>query len=121
MLGQLFQGHIGLKSIGIQLIIPGNKNGFGTFFFQQIQVSFQRPGVGRQVFPRCKLGGVDKNAHHQGVTMPQPFTHEGEMPFMQKTHRRHKNNFFTKTAQFITMCLHLSGSFYSFDGKNLLN
>ncbi len=58
------------------------------FLFEEGGVPLEIPWIGRKVFPRAELGGIDEDAD-DGDVRPRPGrAHQAEVPFMKRTHGR---------------------------------
>jgi len=80
------QFHISLETGRIHLFCGRQEHGIHAFGCSKGFVFFQIHRVCVKVLVFPELGGIDENAYHNPVTKLSPFSHQRQVPFMEKAH-----------------------------------
>src|SRR5690606_7613307 len=69
---------------------PWSKQQVAPLRLELGSIGFQRTGIAVKVLMRQKLQAVDKDAGHGGIAVLAGMAYQGQMPFVQIAHGRHK-------------------------------
>jgi len=68
----------------------GGEDQVGFQTLQKVLVPDQIPGVGGQVLPGAELEGVDEDGYHRRGVFSSAAPHQGQVPFVEKSHGGHQ-------------------------------
>ncbi len=84
--------HHGIAAGRIDIRHRGQKQGVAPLPFQKFPITDLFTWIALKILIGAELGRIDEDGDQHPVALMTRLTHQGQMPFMQRSHGRHKTD-----------------------------